>query len=111
MRLLAFAGQGEIRQRGSTHMQAGTRIDEHDLTWLYPPPAAPPLIPKVGPWLGCLMHVTTCSYPTIQEFFRVSESVHIYERKFSKCLGLAPLFAMKSRAPTTTGQARWSSYI
>ena len=28
-------------------------------TWLYPPPAAPPLMPNVGPWLGCLMQVTT----------------------------------------------------
>lgn len=28
-------------------------------TWLYPPPAAPPLMPKVGPWLGCRMQVTT----------------------------------------------------
>ena len=24
-------------------------------TWLYPPPAAPPLIPNVGPMLGCRM--------------------------------------------------------
>lgn len=35
-------------------------------TWLYPPPAAPPLIPKVGPWLGCRMHATTflpCTAP------------------------------------------------
>lgn len=23
------------------------------ITWEYPPPAAPPLIPKVGPWEGC----------------------------------------------------------
>ena len=25
------------------------------ITWAYPPPAAPPLMPKVGPWLGCRM--------------------------------------------------------
>jgi hypothetical protein len=29
------------------------------ITWEYPPPAAPPLIPNVGPWLGCRMTVTT----------------------------------------------------
>ena len=29
------------------------------MTWLYPPPAAPPLMPKVGPWLGWRMQVTT----------------------------------------------------
>src|SRR5579871_6283676 len=29
------------------------------IIWLYPPPAAPPLIPKVGPWLGWRMHVNT----------------------------------------------------
>ena len=26
------------------------------MTWLYPPPAAPPLMPKVGPWLGWRTH-------------------------------------------------------
>lgn len=26
----------------------------------YPPPAAPPLMPKVGPWDGCRTHVNTC---------------------------------------------------
>ncbi len=29
------------------------------ITWLYPPPAAPPLIPNVGPWLGWRMQVIT----------------------------------------------------
>src|SRR6516225_11498014 len=29
------------------------------MIWLYPPPAAPPLIPKVGPWLGWRIHVKT----------------------------------------------------
>ncbi len=28
-------------------------------TWLQPPPAAPPLMPKTGPWLGCRMQVMT----------------------------------------------------
>ena len=28
-------------------------------TWLYPPPAAPPLMPKSGPIDGCRMQVTT----------------------------------------------------
>jgi hypothetical protein len=29
------------------------------VTCEYPPPAAPPLIPNVGPWLGCLKHAMT----------------------------------------------------
>ena len=29
------------------------------MTWEYPPPAAPPLMPNVGPWLGCLTQANT----------------------------------------------------
>jgi len=46
-------------------------------TWLYPPPAAPPLMPKVGPMLGCRMQMTAlcpsrpraCVRPTLVVVF------------------------------------------
>ena len=44
----------EIGQPPTLKMRAGEAA-----TWEYPPPAAPPLIPKVGPWDGCRTHVST----------------------------------------------------
>jgi len=44
---------------GAARLLQGPRRAGGGRAWLYPPPAAPPLMPNVGPWLGCRMTVTT----------------------------------------------------
>jgi hypothetical protein len=88
-----------------------------------PANAAPPIsVMKQTPlrcitWCGPPLHTlqTTPTQPLLPcnaRGLRVPQRAGtVGARKLSKCLGLGSSLSLPSRAPTTRGQARWSTYI